>query len=205
MIHEIFTIMKKLTALLILMVSISMISFGKKDTDAWKKEKTLDQQFSVFKDNLKYWNGSYFLNDLQFNEFFQAVNDSIAVMEKKVLDDKNQIKTLQDELNNKIKETGEIQAKLDSSFERENSINVLGAYVSKRMYSLTMYILILTALVISAITFILYKRSNNVTKRIKKDYEDLKEEYEIHKKSALERYVKINTELTKARMELNRR
>lgn len=182
-----------------------MISFGKKDTDAWKKEKTLDQQFSVFKDNLKYWNGSYFLNDLQFNEFFKAVNDSIAVMEKKVLDDKNQIKTLQDELNNKIKETGEIQAKLDSSFERENSINVLGAYVSKRMYSLTMYILILTALVISAITFILYKRSNNVTKRIKKDYEDLKEEYEIHKKSALERYVKINTELTKARMELNRR
>ena len=205
MIHEIFTIMKKLTALLILMVSISVISFGKKDIDAWKKEKTLNQQFNVFKENLKYWNGSYFLNDLQFNEFFKAVNDSIAVMEKKVLDDKNRIKALQDELNLKIRETEEIQAKLNTSITRENSFNFLGTYISKGMYSLAMYIVILTALIIAAIAFILYKRSNNVTKRIKKDYYELKEEYETHKKSSLERYVKMNNEMTKMRFELNKR
>jgi hypothetical protein len=197
--------MKKFIALLILLTSTSLFSVAKKDVNAWKSEKSLSQQFITFKDNLKYWNGNYYLTDIQFNEFFKAVNDSVAVMEKKVLEGKNQIKELQDDLNSKIKETEEIQTKLNTSITREHSFNFLGTYISKGMYSLSMYIIILTALIISAITFILYKRSNNITKRIKKDYFELKEEFEIHKKNALERYVKINTELTRARQELNRR
>ena len=197
--------MKKFTALLIFMISVSLISLAKKDINAWKSEKNLDQQFSVFKDNLKYWNGSYFLNDLQFNEFFKAVNDSIAVMETKLLDSKNQIKVLQNELNSNIKETEEIQTKLNNSIRHENSFRFFGTYISKGMYSLTMYIIILTALAIAGIAFILFKRSNKVTKRVKKDYSELKEEFETHKKSALDRYVKINTELTRVRLELNRR
>jgi len=197
--------MKKFIALLILMASFSLFSIAKKDINAWKSEKSLDQQFRVFKENLNYWNGSYFLDDLQFKEYFKAVNDSIAVMEKKVLDGKNQIKALQDELNSKIKESEEIQTKLNNSITRENSFSIFGAYISKGMYSLSMYIIILTALAIAGIAFIMFKRSNNITRRIKKDYYDLKEEYETHKKSALDRYVKMNNEMTKMRFELNRR
>ena len=197
--------MKKFTALLILMASFSLFSFAKKDINAWKSEKSLDQQFRVFKENLNYWNGSYFLNDLQFKEYFQAVNDSIAVMEKKVLDGKNQIKVLQDELNSKIKETEEIQGKLNGSIKRENTINVFGVDINKSMYTLTMYLIILTVLALAGIVFILFKRSNKITRRIKKDYNELKEEYELHKKNALDRYVKMNIELNKTRLELNKR
>lgn len=197
--------MKKFITLLILMVSLSIISFAKKDINAWKGEKTLDQQFIVFKNNLNFWNGSYFLNELQFNEFFKTVNDSIGVMEKKVLEGKGQIQILQNELNLKIIETEEIQAKLNSSIKRENSISIFGTNVSKRIYSLTMYIFILTAIAISGIVFILFKRSNNITKRIRNDYNELKEEYELHKKNSLDRYVKMNIELNKTRFELNKR
>lgn len=68
-----------------------------------------------------------------------------------------------------------------------------------------MYLLIIGVLLVAGLLFLLYKRSNRITSNTKKDYEDLKEEFEIHKKNALDRYVKINTELTKARMDLNRR
>jgi LPXTG-motif cell wall-anchored protein len=197
--------MKRFTVLLLLLVSWSSFSFAKKDTDAWKSEKNLDQQFSVFKENLKYWNGSYFLNELQINQFYGALRDSIAVYEKEVIKSKEQVKALRDELNSKIKETQEIQAKLDRSTQLENSISVFGVDVNKGVYSSSMYLLIIGVLLVAGLLFLLYKRSNKITANTKKDLEDLKEEFEVHKKNALDRYVKINTELTKARMELNRR
>jgi len=197
--------MKRFTVLLILMVSISLISFAKKDIDAWKSANNLEEQFTVFKDNLNFWNGSYFLKELQLNQFYGALRDSIAVYEKQVTKSMDQVKELKDELDSKIKETQEIQSKLDRSLQLENSISVFGVDVNKSVYSTSMYLLIIGVLLVAGLLFLLYKRSNRITSNTKKDYEDLKEEFEIHKKNALDRYVKINTELTKARMDLNRR
>lgn len=197
--------MKRFTVLLILMVSVSLISFAKKDIDAWKSANNLEEQFTVFKENLNFWNGSYFLKELQLNQFYSALRDSIAVYEKQVTKSMDQVKELRDELNSKIKETQEIQSKLDRSLQLENSISVFGVDVNKSVYSTSMYLLIIGVLLVAGLLFLLYKRSNRITLNTKKDYEDLKEEFEIHKKNALDRYVKINTELTKARMDLNRR
>lgn len=197
--------MKKIAALSILLVSVTLVSFAKKDIDAWKGEKNLEQQFSVFKDNLKYWNGSYFLNEQQLNQFYSALRDSIAVYEKQVWKSKDEVKALQNELDSKLKEVEEIQSKLNRSITLENSIVVLGVDVNKSVYSTAMFILIFGLVLVCVLLIILYKRSKNITSNTKKDYEELKEEFEIHKKNALDRYVKINTELTKARMELNRR
>lgn len=197
--------MKRFTVLLVLLVSLSLISLANKDIDAWKSEKTMNQQFDVFKKNLKYWNGSYFLNELQLNQFYNALRDSAIVFEKEVTESKNQLIALQNELNAKIKETEEIQKKLDRSIQLENSISILGVDINKRVYSLSMYILIIGVLIISGLLILLYIRSNKITQRTKNDFEELKEEFELHKKNALDRYVKMNIELTKARFELNKK
>ncbi len=197
--------MKKITVLLILLGSLSLISFAEKDVNLWKSEKNLEQQFTVFKNNLNFWNGSYFLNEQQLNQFYSALRDSIAVYEKQVTVSNNQANAMREELNSRIKETEEIQSKLKRSNELENSISVFGADVNKSVYSTSMYALIIGVLLICALLFLLYKRSNKITVNTKKDYQELKEEFEIHKKNALDRYVKINTELTRARMDLNRK
>jgi len=197
--------MKRFTVLLVLLVSLSLISLANKDIDAWKSEKTMNQQFDVFKKNLKYWNGSYFLNELQLNQFYNALRDSAAMFEKEVTEIKKQLIALQNELNSKIKETEEIQKKLDKSIQLENSISILGVDINKRVYSLSMYILIIGVLIISGLLILLYIRSNKITQRTKNDFEELKEEFELHKKNALDRYVKMNIELTKARFELNKK
>lgn len=197
--------MKKITVLLILLGSLSLNSFAEKDVNLWKSQKNLEQQFTVFKNNLNYWNGSYFLNEQQLNQFYSALRDSIAVYEKQVTESNNQANAMRDELNARIKETEEIQSKLKRSKELENSISVFGIDVNKSVYSTSMYVLIIVVLLICALLFLLYKRSNKITVNTKKDYQELKEEFEIHKKNALDRYVKINTELTRARMDLNRK
>ena len=197
--------MKRFTVLLILMVSISLISFAKKDIHAWKSEKNLNQQYSVFKENLNFWSGSYFLEELQLDQFYNAVSDSIAVLEKKVVDGKSQVIRLQNDLNAKIKQTEEIQNELNASITRENSISVLGMNVNKSVYTFSLYMFILGVLVLSGFVFLLYKRSNIITRRINNDYNELKEEFEIQKKNSLERYTKINMELHKTRLELNKK
>jgi len=197
--------MKRFITLLILLSSISLMSFAKKDINAWKSEKSLDQQFTVFKNNLNYWSGSYFLNEVQINEFYNALRDSIAVYEKEVTKSKNQLTVAQSELSAKIKETEEIQKKLNRSIQLENSIAVLGVDVNKSVYTLSIFILIIGVVLISGLLFLLYKRSNKITQRTKTDYNELKEEFEIHKKNALDRYVKMNIELNKTRFELNKR
>lgn len=197
--------MKRVTLLLILLVSFSLSTFAKKDINAWKNAKDLEEQFTVFKENLNYWNGSYFLKEDQINEFYKALRDSISVYEKQVISSNNRAQNLQNELEAKIEETKTIEAKLERSMELENSISLLGVDINKTVYSTSMYLLIVGVLLVAGLLFLLYKRSNKITANTKRDFEDLKEEFETHKKNALDRYVKINNELTRARMELNQR
>ncbi len=197
--------MTRFTLILILLISVTSISFAKKDINAWKKEKTLNQQYVVFKKNLNFWNGSYFLKEAQLTQFFSAVTDSIAVLEKEVLDNKNQIASLQNELNTKIEEVGKIQTELNASIKRVNSITVFGMNLNKSVYSLFMYLFILGVLVLAGIFFLLYKRSNKITRYTKNEFNELKEEFETHKKNSLDRYTKMNMELHKTRMAFNKK
>ena len=197
--------MKRFILFLILWIFVTSTSFAKKDINAWKSEENLNQQYVVFKKNLNFWNGSYFLKEFQLNQFYNAVSDSIAVLEKEVLDNKNQVLSLQNELNSKIKEAEKIQTELNGSIKRENSIRVFGMNVNKSVYSLSMYMFILGVLVLSGMVFLLYKRSNRITLHTKNEFNELKEEFETHKKNSLERYTKMNMELHRTRMKLNKR
>ncbi len=197
--------MKKFILLFILTVSVSSVSFAKKNINAWKNEKNLNNQFSVFKKNLNFWDGNYFLKEVQLNQFYNAMYDSITVLRNELTESKSQILSLQNELKAKTEETKEIQENLKRAIKRENSITVFGMSINKTAYSLFMYLFILGVLVLSGIVFLLYKRSLAITRYTKNEYKELKEEFEIHKKNSLERYTKMNMELHKTRMALNKK
>ncbi len=197
--------MTRFTLLLILLISVTSFSFAKKDVNAWKKEKTLNQQYVVFMNNLNFWNGSYFLKEAQLTEFYNALTDSISVLQKEVLDNKDQMFSLQNELNAKIEEVEKIQTELNESIKRVNSITIFGVNINKSVYSLIMYLFILGVLMLAGMVFLLYKRSNKITRYTKNEFNELKEEFEIHKKNSLDRYTKMNMELHKTRMALNKK
>jgi len=200
-----FRDMKRITILIILLLTVSFSLFAQKNTNAWKSEPNLEQQFEVFKKNVNFWSGSYFMKPQQIDEFQGAIMDSVAVLEKTVADNLSQIGSLQKDLKTNRIQTEEIQEKLDESIKLQNSITVLGMNINKSVYSLTMYAFILGVLVLAVIVFLLFKRSNSITVRTKKEYEELKEEFEIHKKNSLDRYTKMNMELHKTRMELQKK
>ncbi len=197
--------MKKNIILSVLLVVVTLTSQAKKDTNAWKNEKSLEQQYVVFKENLNFWNGSFFLKEAQLDELYNALTDSISSLESKMSEEAVLVKSLQRELNTANKTIEDTKAELESSIKNQNAIEIFGQNVDKSIYTFVMSMIILGLLVFLVILFLLFKRNSNVTSRTKKEYSELKEEFEIHKKNALERYTKINMELHHTRLKLNRK
>ena len=197
--------MKKKLSILIILISLTLVTFAKKDINAWKQEKKLEQQYQVFKDNLNFWNGNYFLSPEQMNEFYGALTDTIVGLEQEIEKGLEKIDQQKQELDARQALINDTQQKLDESERLQNAISVLGMSINKTFYSTVMYLFILGVLVIAGLVYMLFKKSNKTTRQTKKEYAELKAEYEDHKKQALDRYTKINMELHKTRMELQKK
>ena len=196
--------MKKLVLIAIALISISATSLAK-DTNAWKNEQTLEQQYQVFKENLNFWSGNYFLSESQLNDFFGANLDSIAELETRLAASKSKINQQKSELAEKQKLINETQQNLDESKKLQNSITVLGLDINKSLYSTVMYLFILGVLVLAGFMYMLFQKGYKVARQTQKEYDELKKEYEQHKKTSLDRYTKINMELHKTRLELQKK
>ena len=195
--------MKRIFAVVVL-VLVVFNTFAKKDVNAWKQEQSLASQYEVFKENLNFWNGSYFLKEVQLDDLYNALTDTIEVLGKSAEQKDAKIRDLNSEISSKAAQMNTLQEELDESLKLQNSIVFLGMKIDKSAYSVTMYLFIAGVLVLAGFVFLLYKRSLSVMRRTKKDYEELKEEYETHKKNALERYTKMNMELHQTRLELKK-
>lgn len=194
--------MKQIITLSILLISLSAATFAQKNSNAWKSEPNIEQQFEVFKDNVNFWDGKYFMTPTQLNAFHKSLSDSIAVLEDEIKTRVVRINNLEAELDSTNQELSNTKVDLDNSIQKRNSISMFGQDIGKSIYTSTMSMIILALLALLGVVFILYRRSNKITTRTKKDYNELKQEYEAHKKKSLDRYTKINTELHHARMKL---
>ncbi|WP_016776760.1 hypothetical protein [Anaerophaga thermohalophila] len=97
-------------------------------------------------------------------------------------------------LNEKLTTT---QDKLEQAILSKNSIPFFGAEIQKGKYNTIMWALVLILAGGVAFLFLLFKRSHFITKQMQEKYEDLENEYEAHRKRALEK------EKTMARQHLN--
>lgn len=197
--------MKRLYVLIILLATITTSTFAKKDPDAWKSEKDVRKQYSVFKENLNYWSGNYVVKSAQLDEFYGAMNDSITRFEDQLHERMLEISQQKQELAQRQQLVNETQQKLEESQKLQNSISVLGMNLNKNVYSTTMYLFILGVLILAGIVYMMFQRSMRTTRQTQKEYEELKHEYEEHKKTSLDRYTKINMELHKTRLELQKK
>ena len=197
--------MKKLLLLNILILTFSVSTWAKKDIHAWKNERNVKDQFDVFKQNLNYWSGNYVLSGAQLDEFYGAMSDTITHLESQLHENQLQISQQKQELAQRQSMVNETQKNLDESKRLQNSISFLGMAVNKNVYSTTMYLLILAVLAFAGFMYMLFQKGLKSTRRTRKEYDELKLEYEEHKKTALDRYTKINMELHKTRLELQKK
>ncbi|CAL2101317.1 conserved exported protein of unknown function [Tenacibaculum sp. 190130A14a] len=132
-------------------------------------------------------------------------NDFLA-LQKSTLDS---VKTLKKSITNKEKQINQhlgsikgLQAKIDklnsdlsTSIAKEDSISVLGIQLQKGTYNTLLWSIIIG--LFSALAFFVYKfnNSNAVTKETRNSLLATEEEFEAHKKKAIEREQKLRRQL----------
>ncbi|MBN2164820.1 MAG: tRNA (guanine-N1)-methyltransferase [Marinilabiliaceae bacterium] len=106
---------------------------------------------------------------------------------------KNQLSTI-DSLQQVLNTTNE---KLEEAITKKNALSFLGTNMEKSTYQNTTFTIIILLILVSIGVFFLYKKSNIITLETKNALSDLQNEFEAHRKRALER------EKTMARNHLN--
>jgi len=170
-------------------------AYAKKDPQAWKQEKQLESQFQSLKSNVSYWDGYFMFKDAQLNEFHQSVMDTVVGLEQKIVDNNKNIVKLDNELVVLSQQLAEKNKSLEESLGKEGSLITLGIQFDKTAFPPLMYGIIIFLILVTVVAFVLFLRSNSVTKETEKRHNELADKLENQKKSSLSRETNLNREL----------
>lgn len=130
------------------------------------------------------------LNALQKNvlDSLKTANSNISSLKSTIAENETAISSL----NAKLDET---TTNLNRITEEKDSMPFFGTLVSKSTYKLIVWSIIVALLIFLAFFIYRFRSSNTLTQQAKSALADLEEEYEQHRRRALEREQKISREL----------
>lgn len=132
---------------------------------------------------------------IELNALQKNVLDSITEANENISNLKNTIaenETAIGSLNTKLDETTK---NLETITAEKDSMPFFGSLVSKSTYKLIVWSIIIGLVVLLALFIFKFRNSNTLTQQAKTALADLEEEYEQHRRRALEREQKISREL----------
>ncbi len=142
----------------------------------------------------------------RFEKFKSNIQDSLATAYDK------RDATIKDFSNEKSKtqnltqQVGSLQEQLAQTEKEKDSLSFLGLLIAKSAYMGMMWGLVFVLLTLAVVAYLLFKRSNSVTRSTKKELDEIKEEFEQHRKTALKREqdlaVKYHSELNKLKQQM---
>jgi tetrahydromethanopterin S-methyltransferase subunit B len=121
--------------------------------------------------------------------------DSLKTLQSKLDTSNNAIQTQQKEINDLKSNLSSTQSTLDATNSEKNNMSLLGLQMSKTSYNILMWTIIGGLLTLLLIFIFKFKNSNSVTKAAKKALAETEEEFEEHRRSALEREQKVRRQL----------
>lgn len=121
--------------------------------------------------------------------------DSLKTIQEKLDNTRSTVKTQQAEINTLKTNLETTQSTLDITNSEKNNMSLLGLAMSKTSYNVLMWSIIAGLLTLLLIFIFRFKNSNSVTKAAKKSLAETEEEFEEHRRSALEREQKVRRQL----------
>tara|TARA_R110000744_G_scaffold128561_1_gene235756 strand:- start:579 stop:1175 length:597 start_codon:yes stop_codon:yes gene_type:complete len=104
-------------------------------------------------------------------------------------------KTQINDLNQKLSTT---KADFDRAVEEKDSFSIFGMLLHKNFYNNLVWGIIILLILILIVSYFRFKRSHQVTAETQQSLEDLREEFELHRRNTLERERKLNRQLVDA-------
>ncbi len=134
---------------------------------------------------------------------YRAIRDDIFLkLRRNVKDTLNATKLEVEELNSRLSERNFEIETLNTNLTRTNnekeeaiknrdSLSFLGIQMKKGLYNVIIWLVILGLAALTVIVLLLFRRSNQVTKKVKKELQTIQEEFDLYRKSSREKYEKL--------------
>lgn len=121
--------------------------------------------------------------------------DSLIAIQNQLDNTKNVVSTQQTEIDQLKTNLATTQNNLATTNTEKDSMSLLGLQMSKIHYNLLMWAIIGVLLALLLMFVYKFKNSNSVTKSAKKNLAVIEEEFEEHRRNALEREQKVRRQL----------
>lgn len=119
------------------------------------------------------------------------VLDSLANLESKIEEGESRIDSLNNHISSLNQKLEATENDLNKALTAKNSVMLLGAEIQKGKYNSIMWGIVIVLAVALGFVFLLFKRSYQLTKDMRDKYKDLENEYDAHRKRALEKEKKM--------------
>ncbi len=195
-----------LNAKLILVV-ICLFSFGNPvfaqqttQTKTPETKETIKSQFEITVGKASNWTDRRgrpykIIRTNLLNELKKQTLDSLKALQSKNDDASNVIKQQEEQITKLKLNLNNTQAILDETNSKTDSINVFGTQLSKTSYNVLMWAIISLLFILLFIFIFKYRNSNIITKSVKKSLIEIEENFEAHRRNALEREQKVRRQL----------
>ena len=183
-----------ITAILLILLSNPVFS-QVEITEPISEPKTIEGQFDKM-----------FRISTTYQTYKVIDKDAFIILKQNVLDSVKKTKKVLVELENLLKDERETiaylnesmtktQLELDNALSKENTISLFGIPLSKVMYSLILWIIIIG--LGSGLGFFVFKffKSNVLTKQAQENLITVEEEFEAYRKKSIEREQKLRRQL----------
>lgn len=155
----------------------------------------MGDQFDYLFNNSNRYQEYKVLSIITYNALKKNALDSITVYSKQISTQHQTIAELNSKITDQAQKIESVTNELDRTKRLQDSMSLVGISVSKEAYNQIMWGIIVLLLVLGGIIFSFFKRGHNVVKTTKKRLEEVQEEFDTHRKSALVREQKLAREL----------
>ena len=192
----------KHTSLVILFLISTLTSFSqaKPEEELSLNSGTIENQFEYVlrkSGNFKGTNGQAYEAVKRSMLFTLRANtiDSLKTLKTKLENSKNTTETQLKEINDLKTSLSSTKSTLEATNSEKDSMSLLGMQMSKTNYNVLMWTVIAALLALFILFVYKFKSSNAVTRDAKKALEEIEEEFDEHRRAALEREQKVRRQL----------
>ncbi|WP_353778516.1 tRNA (guanine-N1)-methyltransferase [Winogradskyella sp. 3972H.M.0a.05] len=191
--------MKSLKLYILAILCISFQFSNAQETESIN-QGSIDDQFEFVlrkSGNFKGTNGSAYeaVKRSMFVTLQAHTNDTINTLKKTLSDTRHTVATQEKEINDLKANLNTTQSTLTATNEEKNNMALLGMQTSKTNYNIIMWTIVAALLALLLFFIYKFKNSNAITKAANLKLSEVEEEFEEHRKTALEREQKVRRQL----------
>lgn len=183
---------------LIILLLVSSISLAQDKKEASKlslNSGSIDNQFEfVIRRSNKYQDYKVVKKNWLYTLKAHTL-DSLKAVHKDLADTQLVVENQANEINKLKSSLSETKNNLDKTNIEKNNMALFGMQMSKSGYNTLMWSIIGSLLAFLVLFIYKYKNSNAITKTAKQNLSEIEEEFEEHRKTALEREQKVRRQL----------